>query len=166
VQFGVRVDKATKLETDFANERTTLTTRATEAETKLKAITDKATKLEVDFANERKSRVKVILDDGVKRAVITQAERATWEQDFANEETFPAKLEAFSKLAPKMKTASEVNARGLGQRNSDERTRQTKVIDAVNEEMAAKKCDYDTAFANVKKTRGELFEGMKQPVAA
>jgi hypothetical protein len=158
--------KITEIEATFTNERTALTTRATTAETALAEAKGKATKLEVDFANERKEHVKLVLDDGITRGVITQADRAQWEKDFANETGFTDALGRFAKLPKKLKTESIVSRRDLGTRNSDARKRQSEVIDAVNETMRAEKCDYDSAFEKVKKAKPALFEGMKKPETA
>jgi hypothetical protein len=105
-----------------------------------------------------------LLDVAVKDGRITGAERSQWEGRLKNEATFANESEALRKLTASTKTASVTLSRGDRKVEiSNASERREMVAELVNEEMAASKCDYDTAFGKVQRKFPQLFEAMKQP---
>jgi hypothetical protein len=88
---------------------------------------------------------------------------------FLSEQNFDAKLLELSNAKPVLNTASKTQ--GLGARNSEAhaagevRIRQDKLITLVNERMSKTGEDYETAFANIKRTKegAALLAEMVQP---
>lgn len=136
--------KLTTVETDLSNERT--------AHTASKDLLTKA----------QEARADIVLGNAVQAGRITPAEKDGWRKDLlANEAKF-GELEA---LKPKIKT--EARTVGIKSRQA------AKPSDAVANVQAAVGAriketgeSYDTAFANIKSTKPELFANMQQPEKA
>lgn len=155
--------KVTQLTTDLANEKTKVTASEASLTTERSAHTatkSQLTTAETNFANERKARIDALVADGIKVGKILPAEKAQWEQDFANEfDTTVAKLaQAKGKLHTQSVTA------GLGRRSSQTVSRSGEIQEFVNERMEKHKEDYNTAFSWVRANKPDLFKDMQDPL--
>lgn len=142
---ATRANAAVTLE----NEKTTLTTERDSLKSERDA---KAT----EFANERKRVVDLCLDKAILEGRLTTAERPAWASrlsvDFQNE------APALEKLAPKLKTQSQVgdvSQRKAGLAAVTEGHNQ--VLAAVRIEMENSKTDFSTAWERVKREQPALF---------
>jgi len=98
----------------FANEAEITDPAAT-----LVQVEEKVTKLDTDltaartqFANERTARITDALGSALKRGLITEAEKPTWENRLKVDAQFANELTALNALTPKVKTTSITLTRG------------------------------------------------------
>ena len=157
--------------TALEGEKSTLTTKVTEAQTAL--------------ANERKERIGGLVADAIRTGRILEAEKETWTRRLG--ENFAAESTALANAVPKVKTASEIpamlatlqaqmekdlanaggNAGGDGMSDED---KGAKIKKFCNAEMAKlghitnTHSRFNAAFANVKRAHPELF-GAVEPKA-
>lgn len=170
-RLGEKLTTETNRATTLTNEKATLANDKAQLEGRVTALTTEKGAVEIErnnartsFANERTARIGELLDGATQAGRITGAERATWETRLKNEATFANEAEALKKLTPTVKTTSVTLTRGDRKVEiSNASDRREMVTELVNERMASKKEDYDTAFAAVQKTYPTLFEAMEQP---
>ncbi len=141
--------KAEKLKADA---ETALANETEKAET-LKAEKLKA---EEDLANERKARIGLLLDGALEAGKITAADRERWEADLAGD--FEAKATELANAKPVIKT--EARTKNLGQRK-ETGAASSKVVELVNERMAATGEEWTPAWAAVKREHPALFAEME-----
>jgi hypothetical protein len=126
------------------------------------AATEKATaeaaKLEAEtaLANERKARIGLLLDGAIAAGKVTAADRSRWETDL--EANFEAKAPELANAKPVMKT--EATTKNLGQRK-EVSAASDKVVELVNERMAATGEEWTPAWAAVKREHPALFDQME-----
>jgi phage I-like protein len=150
-------------ETNLANEKTA---RAA-AQTAQASESVARTTAETALANERKARIDLVLDNAITGGKITAAQRPQWASEL--EQNFDAKLVELANAKPVLNTESKTQ--GLGARNTEAhaigaaRIRQDKLLTLVNERMEKTNEDYETAFANIKRTKegAALLAEMIQP---
>ena len=155
-----------KAEADLANEKAEKLKAEklkADAETalaneKAAAETLKAEKLKAEeaLANERKARIGLMLDGALEAGKITAADRPRWEADLAGD--FEAKATELANAKPVIKT--EARTKNLGQRK-ETGAASSKVVELVNERMAATGEDWTPAWAAVKREHPALFEQME-----
>jgi phage I-like protein len=171
-QIGQAIEglgKRAGLVTGLENERGTLATAKTTAETELaSARTQLATEktradgLQLAFANERKARIGLVLDTALEAGKITAAQRPQWEQELAAD--FDGKLKALANEQPKVKTGSQTEGLGARRAAALEGAELTnKVVELANERMAKTGCDWPTAYNGVLKDNPEIAAKMKTP---
>lgn len=157
-------------ETALANEKTAKTTAETALANEKASATardSEISNLKSQIQSERKARIELVLDNAIAAGKITAAQRPQWASEL--EQNFDAKLLELSNAKPVLNTASKTQ--GLGARNSEAhaagevRIRQDKLITLVNERMSKTGEDYETAFANIKRTKegAALLAEMVQP---
>ncbi len=146
--------EAAKLEaeTALANETAAKTAAETAAET-LKAEKLKA---EEALANERAARIGLLLDGAIAAGKVTAADRSRWETDL--EANFEAKATELANAKPVIKTVA--TTKNLGQRK-EASAASDKVVELVNERMAATGEEWTPAWAAVKREHPALFDQME-----
>jgi hypothetical protein len=120
-----------------------------------------ANTLKVSFANERKARGELLINNSIALGRITEADRAKWTAEFANESTFESKEKEL--LAIKPTGGDRLN---LGDRQSGIPHQSASMTQAVSEAkkiMANEKCTWDEAWQKCKTTHATLFANMVQP---
>jgi phage I-like protein len=150
-------------ETALANEKTSSAAKDSEIGNLKSQIANRQSEIQV----ERRARIDLVLDNAIAAGKITAAQRPQWASEL--EQNFDAKLLELSNAKPVLNTASKTQ--GLGARNSEAhaagevRIRQDKLITLVNERMSKTGEDYETAFANIKRTKegAALLAEMVQP---
>lgn len=167
--------RATKAEADFANEKgisTKATAKITELEgvvstnkTTIDQLNKRAQDSETLFANERAAHRDHLIEFGITTGRITAAEKAGYITEFANEGKFDETAKKILGLRPKIHMGTGLNV-GNRRGTPEEHERQGSVVEEVHKLMANEKCDYDTAWARIKKTKPEMFANMRQPAGA
>jgi hypothetical protein len=141
--------KAEKLKTDA---ETALANETAAVET-LKA--EKLT-AETALANERKARIGLLLDGAIAAGKVTAADRGRWEADLEGD--FEAKATELANAKPVIKT--DARTKNLGQRK-EVSAASDKVVELVNERMAATGEEWTPAWAAVKREHPALFDQME-----
>ena len=109
--------------------------------------------LETALANERKARIDLLLNDAIRQARISPADKNKWAQDL--QEHFEQTEEALGNARPLLNTASRTA--GLGRRKEIV-DRQRRFLEVVNTRMGQTGEDFATAWSNIKKDRKDLYE--------
>jgi phage I-like protein len=162
---GVETEYASK-KTEFANAQQSITTLTTERDTARTDLANTKTALETantNFANARQSHVKLLLDQAQKEGRISQADRTTYETEFANAATFDNALTRLNG-AKKNGLPADKNSRVEGDRKrvNDSADRQRQIHEFCNSKMK-EGLSYDEAFALAKREKAELFANMQKP---
>ena len=105
------------------------------------------------LANERQARIDLLLNDAIRQARISPADKNKWVQDL--QEHFEQTEEALGNARPLLNTASRTA--GLGRRKETV-DRQRRFLEVVNTRMGQTGEDFATAWSNIKKDRKDLYE--------
>ncbi len=142
-----------------ANDRAALDTAQTDLATVRGQLTTEqgnVTALRTELANERQQRATLLIDAAIREGRVTEAQRAGYVTQFAND--FAAATAALSaaKPAASLPQSSRVGAAQMTGRTADLVTRQQTAMQVINERVVRGE-SYDAAFAAVRKERPELF---------
>ncbi len=109
--------------------------------------------LETALANERQARIDLLLNDAIRNARISPADKEKWGEDL--QEHFEQTAEALGNARPLLNTESRTA--GLGRRKETV-DRQRRFLEAVNTRMSQTGEGFATAWSNIKKDRKDLYE--------
>lgn len=151
---GLETEKTTAL-TAAANEKTAQET----LQTQLADLTRKNGDLVVAAANERAERAKLIVDAGIRDGKLLLGDRDTWLQKFGAE--FDASLLAVGNARPFMKLRPQVE--NVATRAMADVSPADQFIQAVNERMAEKHENWETAWTACMKSHAALYDQMAKP---
>lgn len=150
-------DAASAQQTQAANDRAALTTAQGELATvrgQLTAEQAQVTTLRTELANERSARATLLIDAAIREGRVTEAQRAGFATQFAND--FAAGTAALAAAKPGTSLPQNSRVGDAAGTTATLATRQRTVQQLVNDRMKAG-TSYDDAFAALRKERPDLF---------